>query len=130
MANLPKSGAVLFAKDMPRVAQFYQELIALTMTHSDEDVIVLESPGQQLIIHAIPKRIAQSIVIASPPKLRTDEAVKLVLPVDSIATTRVKAAALGGGLNPKAKEFEARGFRACDGYDPEGNVIQFRENVT
>jgi hypothetical protein len=23
--------------------------------------------------------------------------------------------------------FEARGFRACDGHDPEGNVVQFRE---
>jgi hypothetical protein len=28
------------------------------------------------------------------------------------------------------KEFEARGFRACDGYDPEGNVVQLREDVS
>lgn len=26
-----------------------------------------------------------------------------------------------------SKEWEARGFRACDGRDPEGNVLQVRE---
>jgi hypothetical protein len=27
------------------------------------------------------------------------------------------------------KEWSARGFRACDGYDPEGNVFQVREKA-
>jgi hypothetical protein len=38
----------------------------------------------------------------------------------------IKAGA-GGELNPPDKEFAARGFRACDGHDPEGNVLQLRE---
>lgn len=127
MPTLPKPGAVLFAKDLPRVAQFYRELVLLAVTHSDKGVIVLESASQQLVIHGIPKKIAQSIVITAPPKLRTDTAVKLVFPVASLAEARKQAAALGGALHAKTKEFEARGFRACDGHDPEGNVIQFRE---
>ena len=130
MPNTPKPGAVLFAKDLSRVARFYAELVGMTVTHSDKGVIVLESPNQQLVIHGIPKQIAKSIVISSPPKRRTDTTVKLVFPVVSIAEARMKAIAHGGELNPKKKEFEARGFRACDGHDPEGNIVQFREDAT
>jgi len=124
-----KPGAVLFAKDLPRVAKFYERLFSMNVTHSDKGVIVLESPRQQLIVHGIPKRIAESIKIKTPPTRRSDTAVKLVFPVASIARARSKAPTLGGRVDPKGKEFEARGFRACDGHDPEGNVIQLRENA-
>jgi predicted enzyme related to lactoylglutathione lyase len=127
MPDLPKPGAVLFAKDLPGMAQFYAGVVGLSTVHSDADVIVLESANQQLVLHGIPKHIARSIVIASPPKRREDTAVKLVFPVASLVEARERAAALGGELNSKKKEFEARGFRACDGHDPEGNVVQFRE---
>lgn len=82
------------------------------------------------VVHAIPKRVADTITIASPPKLRDERAVKLFFPVASLADARDKAPALGGGLSPTKKEWEARGFRACDGYDPEGNVVQFREDAS
>jgi predicted enzyme related to lactoylglutathione lyase len=129
MLDLPKPGAVLFAKDLPRLAKFYEGVAGLSVAHSEPEVIVLESSHQQLVLHCIPPRVAQTIEISSPPKLRTDTAVKLVFAVASICEARANAAAFGGGVNPKKKEFEARGFRACDGYDPEGNVIQFREHV-
>ena len=45
----------------------------------------------------------------------------------SLAEARARAPALGGRLAPAGKEWAARGFRACDGVDPEGNVVQFRE---
>ena len=102
--------------------------MGLTVVHVEAEVIVLESLNQQLVLHALPSRVAATIEMSSPLKLRTDTAVKLVFAAN-IAEARVKAPALGGGVNPKKKEFEARGFRACDGHDPEGNVIQFREHV-
>ena len=40
---------------------------------------------------------------------------------------RGQALALGGQLFAPKREWEARGFRACDGIDPEGNVIQLRQ---
>lgn len=43
--------------------------------------------------------------------------------------TRVTAASLGGHIKPAAAEWSARGFRACDGHDPEGNVLQVRETA-
>ncbi len=129
MPNLPKSGAVLFAKDLPRLAKFYEGLLSMTIVVAEIDHIVLESDVFRLVLHAIPKQIAKSITITSPPTRRTDIPVKLMFPVPSIADARTKAAALGGKLNPKSKEWEARGFRACDGNDPGGNIVQFRESA-
>ena len=123
------SGAVIFAKDFERVARFYEGLLTLNVVHAERDHLVLESEAMQLVIHAVPPRIAESIVIASPPERRMDTAIKLFFTVPSIAAARLSAAALGGELNPPDKVWEARGFRACDGHDPEGNVIQVREKA-
>jgi hypothetical protein len=129
MSTQPKYGAVLFAKDILRVAKFYAELLSMTIIVNEVEIIVLESVAFQLVIHAIPQEIAQSIEITFPPVRRTDVPTKLFFPVTSIAEIRAKAIALGGELNPQNKEWESRMFRACDGHDPEGNVIQFRENL-
>jgi len=129
MTTLPKPGAVLFAKDISRVAAFYQALAGLEATYRDDSVVVLESEHQQLVVHALPEPFARSIQIASPPERRDDNAVKLVFPVRSVSEARDRAAQLGGELNREAAEFEFRGFRACDGVDPEGNVFQLRETV-
>jgi hypothetical protein len=53
-----------------------------------------------------------------------------VFPVGSLADARRKAPALGGELDPTHQEFTLRGFRAGDGHDPPGNVVQFRESAT
>jgi predicted enzyme related to lactoylglutathione lyase len=129
MSNELKAGAVLFARDLPRIAKFYAALVPMTVAFAESDLIVLESEHFQLVVHPIPQRIAKSIRITSPPARRTDVAIKLFFPVASLEEARAKARALGGELNPPDKEFEARGFRACDGHDPEGNVVQFRENA-
>jgi predicted enzyme related to lactoylglutathione lyase len=129
MSHQPRVGAVVFAKDLSRVAKFYEELLSMSVVHSESDHIVLESFGYQLVVHAIPKAIADSIDITSPPERRTETPIKLFFSVPSIAMARAKAVALGGGLNAKKHEWGAPGFRACDGHDPEGNVVQLRENA-
>ncbi len=68
MAKLQKSGAVPFAKDPTRVAKFYEVLAGLIPTHVAADIIVLESPLHQLMVHPIPPRIARTIKITQPPE--------------------------------------------------------------
>jgi predicted enzyme related to lactoylglutathione lyase len=126
-AELPKHGAVLFAKDLLRVAGFYRELVGMVQTVTEPRLIVLESDVYQLVIHGIPKAVADRIEITSPPERRENTAIKLVFPVRSLAWVRAEAIALGGRVEDAAGEFRARGFVACDGFDPEGNVVQFRE---
>ena len=124
-----KAGAVIFAKNPKLVTAFYRELFSMDETHAEPGLIVLESESLQIIIHGLPKHIAESINIVTPPEPRDDTAIKLVFPVVGISDVRKRALALGGSVKDESNEFVARGFRACDGIDPEGNVIQFREDA-
>lgn len=129
MLNKPKLSAVVFAKNVARVAKFYEGVLSMSIDHADPDHIVLNSEDFQLVIHAIPKQVAEMIAIAVPPEIREDTPIKLCLPVSSIAEARAKATALGGKVRSQEKEWNGPDFKACDGYDPEGNVVQFRERV-
>ena len=120
-------GAVLYAKNISSVAAFYAGVAGLRVVASEPGHIVLESAGFQLTIVATPPRIAASIHIASPPQRRENAALKLVLPVASLVTARAAALTLGGELNSADRERKFQNSRVCDGQDPEGNVIQFRE---
>jgi predicted enzyme related to lactoylglutathione lyase len=130
MSPLPEPSVVLFAKDMARLAQFYEQVTALHVVAQAPDHVMLAVPGFQLVVHAIPAAIARGITISSPPKVREDLPLKLALPVQDIMAARLAAAALGGALLPAQREWQARGFVACDGHDPEGNVFQVRMAAT
>jgi predicted enzyme related to lactoylglutathione lyase len=129
MSDSPAVGAVLFAKDLQRVAAFYAALLSLTPRLSGPDLVVLDGAGFQLVVHPIPKKIAASITITQPPARRTDLPIKMFVAVASLDAARAVAGALGGEMNPPKGEFEARGLRMCDGHDPEGNVFQLRQRV-
>ena len=123
------AGAVLYAKHVERVSAFYARCCGLTVAHTQDDHVVLESPTFQLVIMAIPESIATSISIATPPIQREDTPIKLVFHVESIDAVRDVAAGLGGALNPPEREWRYQGQRVCDGHDPEGTVVQFRERA-
>ncbi|RQP21154.1 VOC family protein [Piscinibacter terrae] len=123
------AGAVVYAMNVPKVSAFYAKVAGLRTTHAEQSYVVLESVAFQLVVVAIPPHIAASIQVTVPPQRREDTAVKLVLPVPSIASTRLAAQACGGQLNPPEREWEFQGSRVCDGHDPEGNVVQFRQNA-
>ncbi len=99
------------------LATFYKDVVNMAELVREKDHVVLEADGLQLVIHGIPKKIANSIVITTPPKVREDSAIKVCFPVDSIDEARGKAMEHGGQIAAKKKEWEARGFRACDGHD-------------
>ena len=122
----PLAAVVLFVDDVPRLAAFYQSLAGMTLVQSDEQHAVLEAASFQLTIHAI--GTAGHTPAAAYP-VRGDSYVKFCLPVDSIARARASAAARGGEVWDPSREWDAteRGFGACDGHDPEGNVFQVRE---
>ncbi len=127
MANPFTAGAIVYAKDIRRLAQFYAAVADLEIVHEVADHAVLESETYELVVVAIPAAIAARIVIAVPPVRRENTALKLSFLVDSLADARVAAKEAGGDLDPPAKEWDFQGMRVCDGCDPEGNMIQVRE---
>ena len=125
MSNNIRPGAVIFTGDHKRLAKFYEEVAGLSVRFADDGISVLGSDTFELVIHPLrnePK-------VSNPPTAREDTYIKPFFPVVSLAETRQKAAELGGKLLPANEEWEARGFRACEAIDPDGNVIQFRENI-
>jgi len=128
MSYVSRTGAVIFAKSLDCVADFYSSVLGLTEANRNIDHIVLESPGFQLVVHKIPGDRAATVEVAVPPVRRATAAFKPVFFVPSIASVRVVAEANGGVMEPVGKEWSFNGVTVCDGLDPEGNVIQFRES--
>ena len=123
----PAAGAIVYAKDVARVSRFYAQVAGLEIVHEVDDHVVLEDEAVELVIVRIPPAIAERIVIATPPARRENTAVKLVFWVADLAQARAGALEAGGVLDPVAKEWTFQGTLACDGHDPEGNVIQLRQ---
>jgi predicted enzyme related to lactoylglutathione lyase len=119
--------AVLFAKDLKKVTSFYSRVLGLKCIHSDADHSVLHSRGFQLIVHQIPKHIADEIVVARPPVRRVGGTIRLDYPVQSIDESRKLARSLEGDIDAAPPEWADRNSNFYLGYDPEGNQIGVRQ---
>jgi len=127
MSYQSRTGAVLFANNLDRVATFYSRVLGLIEAHRDDDHILLESPQFQLVVHRIPGDPFAGADISVPPTRRATAAFKPVFFVPSISNLRTVAEANGGFMEAADREWTFDGVLVCDGIDPEGNVVQFRE---
>ena len=127
MSDESRTGVVLFATRLDRVATFYSRVLGLGEAHRDDDHILLESPAFQLVVHRIPDHGATAIPPAEPPTRRATAAFKPVFFVRSLEGVRTIVSTHGGAMEPRDKEWSFNGVAVCDAVDPEGNVIQFRE---
>jgi len=115
--------AVLFAKDLAGMARFYSEALGMSRGESGEHHAVFQRSGFELIVHQIPKHIADRIKIESPPIRRESGAVRLDYPVASVENSRAVAKSLGGDIDGDPPSWAERGTNFFLGYDPEGNVF-------
>jgi catechol 2,3-dioxygenase-like lactoylglutathione lyase family enzyme len=122
-----RTGAVLFARGLDQVATFYSKVLGLVEVNRDDDHILLESAGFQLVVHRIPGQPARVTQPAEPSTRRATAAFKPVFFVRSLESVRTIVSAHGGTMEPRAMEWSFKGVAVCDADDPEGNVIQFRE---
>lgn len=127
MSGPARSGLFLYAKDLQRVARFYESVLGMRRLNESADLIVLDSEGTQLVVHEIPRDIAATITITSPPHKRENTALKFFFTVPSIEGARSTASALGGEVY--AERWNGPGFVVCNACDPEGNIFQVRESV-
>jgi len=113
--------AVLFVKDLSRAVAFYAGALGMTRVSGDNDHSILECDGFELVVHQIPKQIAETIVIAQPPIRRVWGAIRLDFPVASIADSRKLACALGGEIDDAPPPWADAAANLYFGHDPEGN---------
>ena len=125
MTGPSPSGLFIYAKDLALMAGFYEAILGMSRTHATPELVVLGAPGLQLVLHAIPAAIAETVTIAQPPERREMAALKFFFTVPSLADARSAAPALGGEV--LSELWRGRGFSACNAVDPEGNIFQLRE---
>ena len=119
-------GAVLYAKDLSLLVDFYAAVAGLEAQTVRDDYAVLGSEPSQLVIVRIPRRIAATIEIETPPVRREDTPIKLAFEVADFAAARQSAIDRGGAVNGVRLEWDFEGAKVCDGHDPEGNIFQLR----
>jgi predicted enzyme related to lactoylglutathione lyase len=122
-----QQGLVVFAKNKKRVSAFYQQALGLTVEESDSSHDLLRGHGYEVVIHTIPRKYAAGITIEKPPEPRAETPLKPTFVVASLADVRRAAEATGGCLKPEAAAWHFRGHTVLDGWDPEGNVVQFKQ---
>lgn len=125
-------GAVIYAKDLDRLTQFYRNLELELIEQEDGDYVVMQSshnPQAQLTIVQTPPAIAAQIDIKSPPKVRTETPIKLTFITPSIDATLARLEGLGGIGNAEVKRWLFRDYTHHDIVDPEGNVVQLKQRV-
>ena len=127
MTTPARTGAVLYVLDPERMARFYENVLALERRFADAHHVTLGSGDFELVVHAIPARIAGRIVLTSPPERREGTPIKLFYTVASLSQA-ARAITAGGG-EVIEHGFEGDGFRVRDACDPEGNVFQLRERT-
>jgi catechol 2,3-dioxygenase-like lactoylglutathione lyase family enzyme len=119
---------VVFAKDLARMAAFYEAILDRRVL--DEDATWARFGGaDELVLHAIPEEVARTFEIADPPTPREDAAIKPWFTVASIAAARATAPHNSGRVLGADQEWRFGDWLVCDGVDPEGNVFQLRERV-
>lgn len=122
-----QQGLVVFAKNKKRVSAFYRQTLALAVEESDTSHDLLRGQGYEVVVHAIPRKYAASIAITKPPQPREETPLKPTFVVASLADVRRAAEATGGYLKPESAAWHFRGHTVLDGWDPEGNIVQFKQ---
>ena len=129
-APLIQQALLIFACDKAKVSSFYQRVLDLTVIESTHSHDLLSGPGYEIFVHTIPESELPSAEPASRPEPRSDTALKPIFSVLDLAQIRVAVDETGGSLLPLERAWKYRGCVVLDGWDPEGNVVQFRQALT
>ncbi|HMK88614.1 MAG TPA: VOC family protein [Methylocystis sp.] len=119
--------AVIYAKDVERLAHFYETMLGLVREEEGPAFIALARDAVDLVIVQIPAHIGGAITISEPPRAREDGAVKLSFEVEDIEVARRTVGEVGGWLQPSEAAWGWRGLLHLNAVDPEGNVFQLRQ---
>jgi catechol 2,3-dioxygenase-like lactoylglutathione lyase family enzyme len=119
----------VYARDIARVAAFYERTLALPVLEREAGFVVLGDDGVEIAVVRMADSLAAEVEISDPPQVREGTPVKGSFLVADLERVRTAAAATGGGTRPLASAWLWHGQLHLDGHDPEGNVVQFRQRA-
>jgi predicted enzyme related to lactoylglutathione lyase len=118
------SGLVVFSSDVNRLANFYEAVLGAERNAEVSGDVRLTTPDAEVLVHSIPKRAADRIVITTPPEPRDASPMKPIFDVGSLERAVEAVEAAGGVVTDRT--FSFAGLTRHDVLDPDGNVIQLR----
>lgn len=107
--------AMIYAKDLSSMANFYTTILGLTPIESTRTDSWLEYT-EGLALHLIPPHIAEDIHISTPPAPREDSPIKLLFQSPDLPATLAH-------LESKNIPYTLRPWGTADLTDPEGNIL-------
>ena len=122
-----QQGCTVFAKNKKRVSAFYQQVLGLAVVESKPSYDLLRGNGCEIVVHSIPRKYAAAIKLAKPVQPREETPFKPTFLVGNLESVRVAAARTGGYLKSLERAWHYRGCLVLDGWDPEGNIVQFKQ---
>jgi predicted enzyme related to lactoylglutathione lyase len=123
------SSLVIFAVNVKAVATFYEAVVGLSPAPNPGDSkkdLRLRNETDEILVHSIPSRIAKTVALLAPPKLRDECAMKPVFDVASLSNSLAQVPLNGGVLTNRT--FTLDGVTRHDVADPEGNIVQIRSS--
>ena len=113
---------VIFTTNVPRLAQFYESVLAAEPTLEPSGDIRVHNEHDEVLIHAA--RVGSVSGDSSSP--RADAALKPVFEVVSLADALAQVVRAGGTVTDFT--FRIDGSTRHDVVDPDGNVVQLRDS--
>jgi len=116
---------MIYVKNLPQMTAFYGGTLGFKRIDDGrfDSWVEFDAGGARFALHAIPAEIARQIEIASPPKAREQDPVKLFFEVENVEAERARLASLGVAT-------VQRPWGSWDGIDPEGNVFGIVDPVS
>lgn len=122
--------SVIYAKDILKVASFYQRTLSLPVLEEESNYVVIGNAAHEIAIVRMANSIAAKTRISAPPELREGTPIKCSFWVENLGQVKAEAEAAGGATRPLASAWHWRGQLHLDGSDPEGNIVQFRTRAS
>ncbi|MCJ7696366.1 MAG: VOC family protein [Anaerolineaceae bacterium] len=119
----------LYASDMSKLANFYIEAIDLKIKERGDDFICLGRGEIEVNIIKMNGKPGMPVEKDEGFSIREETPIKCSFLIDSFDQVRKAIKAYGGGLKDDNEAWDWRGVRHLDGFDPEGNVVQFRVKI-
>ena len=119
------SHVMIFVKDVPKMAAFYERAFAFTPEPtSNQGFVELKARnGAGIALHALPEVFA-NVAVQTPAAWRDEACQKVCIEVADLDTHRQRILTAGG----QAKDpWHWERSRFCECADPEGNVLQIFE---
>lgn len=118
MAGPARAGVLVYARDLDRVAAFYERVAGMQRVHATSERIVLASADADLVVHV------PSGPLPNDSAPRPGAAFKPFFSVADLDAALAEVDAAGGAGLPG--RWSGPGFTVCNACDPEGNIVQLR----